>query len=125
MTDKREVLVIANAAAGSAEDKDVDLVLEVLAELASTEVVVPESGDEMAAAPRDGRGRDVVVMGGDGSLNWVLSTCVAEDLFGEIGSIGLVPMGTGIDFARGWGCPLTCAKLLRSPSLVSRRSATC
>ncbi|MBW8172613.1 hypothetical protein K0651_06060 [Ornithinimicrobium sp. Arc0846-15] len=106
MTDKREVLVIANAAAGSAKDEDVDLVLAVLAELASTEVVVPDSGEEMAAALRGAGGRDVVVMGGDGSLNWVLSTCAAEELFEHIGSIGLVPMGTGNDFARGMGLPM-------------------
>lgn len=106
MKDKREVLVIANAAAGSAKDEDVDLVLAVLADLASTEVIVPDSGDDMAAALRGAGGRDVVVMGGDGSLNWVLSTCVADDLFEYIGSIGLVPMGTGNDFARGTGLPL-------------------
>ncbi|MGB3763227.1 MAG: diacylglycerol kinase family protein, partial [Ornithinimicrobium sp.] len=82
------------------------LVLEVLREYAETEVVSPEDDDAMASALRSAEGRDVVVMGGDGSLNWVLGTCVSNDLFDAIGTIGLVPMGTGNDFARGMKLPL-------------------
>ncbi len=110
MSDNRSVLVIANAAAGSASTEDVDFVLDALSERAETEVVVPEDGDAMAQALRSARGRDVVVMGGDGSLNWVLGTCVEQDLFGGIGTIGLVPMGTGNDFARGMELPLDLIK---------------
>ncbi|MGB3762271.1 MAG: diacylglycerol kinase family protein, partial [Ornithinimicrobium sp.] len=79
MSDQPSILVIANAAAGSASDEDVDLVLEVLREYAETEVVVPEDDDAMASALRSAEGRDVVVMGGDGSFNWVLGTCVSHD----------------------------------------------
>lgn len=106
MSEQPSILVIANAAAGSASDDDVDLVLEALGGLAETEVVIPHDGNAMTRALRSAGGRDVVVMGGDGSLNWVLGTCVAEDLFEEIGAIGLVPMGTGNDFARGMELPL-------------------
>ncbi len=106
MNDKPSILVIANAAAGSASDEDTDLVLDALAEHAQTEVIVPDGEDEMVEALRGADGRDVVVMGGDGSLNWVLSTCIEHDLFGGLGAIGLVPMGTGNDFARGMGLPL-------------------
>ncbi len=106
MSDLPSILVIANAAAGSASDEDVDFVLEVLSELAETEVVVPEDADSMASALRSAQGRDVVVMGGDGSFNWVLGTCLSSDLFDGIGVIGLVPMGTGNDFARGMELPL-------------------
>jgi len=113
MSDKGSVLVIANAAAGSASDEDVDLVLEALGDRAETEVVIPDGGDEMAEALRSAQGRDVVVMGGDGSLNWVLSTCVEHDLFDGIGAIGLVPMGTGNDFARGMGLPLDLAEAVQ------------
>lgn len=110
MSDQRSVLVIANAAAGSASDEDVDLVLKALGDRVQTEVVVPDGDEEMAAALRSAQGRDVVVMGGDGSLNWVLSICVEHDLFDGIGAIGLVPMGTGNDFARGMDLPLDHAK---------------
>lgn len=106
MPEKRSILVIANAAAGSASDEDVDFVLHALGDRAETEVVIPDDDDAMAEALRSADGRDVVVMGGDGSLNWVLSTCVEHDLFGGLGSIGLVPMGTGNDFARGMELPL-------------------
>ncbi len=106
MSDQTSILVIANAAAGSASDDDVDVVLDALSEIAETEVVIPDDGDAMAEALRSAEGRDVIVMGGDGSLNWVLGTCVAHDLFDSIGAIGLVPMGTGNDFARGMELPL-------------------
>lgn len=98
--------MIANAAAGSASDEDVDFVLGALNDRAEAEVVIPDGDDAMAEALRSADGRDVVVMGGDGSLNWVLGTCVEHDLFGGIGAIGLVPMGTGNDFARGMELPL-------------------
>ncbi|MGB5953545.1 MAG: diacylglycerol kinase family protein, partial [Ornithinimicrobium sp.] len=106
MSAKDSVVVIANAAAGSAADEEVDQALKALGEQADTDVVVPDGDDEMEQALRDAEGRDVVVMGGDGSLNWVLATCWRLDLFGSIGSIGLIPMGTGNDFARGSGLPL-------------------
>lgn len=113
MPQKPSVLVIANAAAGSASDEDVDFVLSELRERAETEVVIPDDGEAMAQALRSAEGRDVVVMGGDGSLNWVLGTCVEHDLFGGIGTIGLVPMGTGNDFARGMELPLDLADAVR------------
>ncbi len=106
MPEKSSVLVIANAAAGSASDDDVDFVLDALRKRADTEVVIPDGDDAMVDALRSADGRDVVAMGGDGSLNWVLATCVEHDLFGGLGAIGLVPMGTGNDFARGKGLPL-------------------
>lgn len=104
------VVVIANAAAGSAAQEEVDRALQALAEHAHTDVVVPDGDEEMVQALRSADGRDVVVMGGDGSLNWVLTTCWHHDLFGGIGSVGLVPMGTGNDFARGAGLPLDIAE---------------
>jgi len=100
------VLVIANAAAGSAEDADVDRVLSTLASIAETDVVVPDGAEGMVTALTSAQGRDVVVMGGDGSLHWVLQTALEHDLLGDIGAVGLVPMGTGNDFARGIGLPL-------------------
>jgi len=100
------VLVIANAAAGSAEDEDVDRVLSTLASLAETDVVVPDGEEGMERALRSAQGRDIVVMGGDGSLHWVLQTASEHGLLDELGAIGLVPMGTGNDFARGMELPL-------------------
>jgi len=100
------VLVIANAAAGSAEDEDVDRVLSTLASLAETDVIVPDGAEGLEKALRSAKGRDVVVMGGDGSLHWVLQTASEHDLLDELGAIGLVPMGTGNDFARGMELPL-------------------
>jgi diacylglycerol kinase (ATP) len=100
------VLVIANAAAGSADDDDVDRVLSTLDSVAEIEVVVPDGDEGMQDALRSADGRDVVVMGGDGSLHWVLQTAHRHGLLEKIGTVGLVPMGTGNDFARGMGLPL-------------------
>ncbi len=105
-TSSDSILVIANAAAGSAADTDVQHVLDALKQRVHTDVAVPGSDEEMISVLRSAEGRSVVVMGGDGSLNWVLSTCLTNELFDDIGSIGLVPMGTGNDFARGMGLPL-------------------
>ncbi len=46
----------------------------------------------------------VVACGGDGTVNWVLSTIAALD-FPHTPKVGLIPLGTGNDAARyfGWG----------------------
>ena len=70
-----------------------------------TRVAVTETADELDAA-LDGRGEAVVVVaGGDGTLHAVVAALHRR---GELGGVtlGLVPLGTGNDFARGTGLPL-------------------
>ena len=59
----------------------------------------PRDGEAAAAqAVRDGCER-VFVAGGDGTLNEVVNGLLSEDALGNV-PIGLVPLGTGNDFAR-------------------------
>lgn len=97
--------MIANAEAGSAVDDAVATVERVLSGAASVEVVRPDGPDELEQVLADRRGREVVVLGGDGSLHLVVATLHRT---GELAStvLGLVPMGTGNDFARTLELPL-------------------
>ncbi|MFI7057292.1 diacylglycerol/lipid kinase family protein [Streptosporangium canum] len=99
-----ELLAIYNEEAGGVDDAARTAVLEVLR--GGADVVEAPAGqkdlDEMLDAHP---GRDVVVLGGDGSLH---VTVAALHRRGELDSrtVGLVPLGTGNDFARGLGIPL-------------------
>ncbi|MEV4189377.1 diacylglycerol kinase family protein [Streptosporangium canum] len=99
-----ELLAIYNEEAGGVDDAARTAVLEVLR--GGADVVEAPAGqkdlDEMLDAHP---GRDVVVLGGDGSLH---VTVAALHRRGELDArtVGLVPLGTGNDFARGLGIPL-------------------
>jgi len=99
------ILVISNAAAGSAAEDAVDEALEVLramTEVSVAETTKPEELDDVLA---DVGERSVVVAGGDGSLHAVMNALRRLDLLRST-RVGLVPLGTGNDFARGVGIPL-------------------
>lgn len=103
-------LLVANGAAGSAEREQVELAGAALAAggsaRGSVEVVGTSSPEEMDAALDRLDGRALVVAGGDGSLHvavhrlWLRGPEVLART-----PIGLVPLGTGNDFARGLGIP--------------------
>jgi YegS/Rv2252/BmrU family lipid kinase len=100
-------LVVANAEAGSAEGLD-----EALAVLSRAEVVRTNAPEELDAVLRQTGGRIVVVAGGDGSLHAVLAALHRLDALAS-SAIGVVPLGTGNDFARGAGIPLEPAAAAR------------
>ncbi|MFC7642081.1 diacylglycerol/lipid kinase family protein [Streptosporangium lutulentum] len=90
--------------AGSADDDVRTAVIETLrggADVVEAPVGEKDLEEMLDACP----GRDVVVLGGDGSLHVVVSTLYRR---GELDTrtVGLVPLGTGNDFARGLGIPL-------------------
>lgn len=99
------LLVITNDEAGSSGAADLDEVVSVLAGSYDVEVVQTADLDSLAATLSKRRGRDLVVIGGDGSLHAVADTLHrAGDLHGP--TVGLIPQGTGNDFARTLGLPL-------------------
>ncbi|KUG53459.1 hypothetical protein AVL62_01290 [Serinicoccus chungangensis] len=104
----RRVLVLSNSSAGSSEEEIVERVCRELESCspAGTEVVTPADDEEYAAAVASAVGRVVVVMGGDGSLHRLLQSVHDQDLLGRVGAVGVVPLGTGNDLARGAGIPL-------------------
>jgi diacylglycerol kinase (ATP) len=97
MTD---VLAIANAAAGTSTDEAQDAALAVLREHRDVEVATTSAPDELEAVLTDHPDvPTVVVLGGDGSLHAVVAALHADGRLGEV-AVGLVPLGTGNDFAR-------------------------
>ncbi|GAA3120533.1 diacylglycerol/lipid kinase family protein [Streptosporangium carneum] len=99
-----ELLAIYNEEAGGADEAARTAATEILragADVIDVPVGRKDLDEMLDASP----GADVVVMGGDGSLHVTVATLRRR---GELGSrtVGLVPLGTGNDFARGMGIPL-------------------
>jgi YegS/Rv2252/BmrU family lipid kinase len=98
-------LVIANASAGSADDDSLAAAVARLAEAGPVEVARTGSDDELDGALGHAADRLVVAAGGDGTIHAVVARLRALDLLGSA-PVGLVPLGTGNDLARGVGIPL-------------------
>lgn len=99
------LLAIANAAAGTADDESVEVAIAALREAYDVELVTtssPEEVDQALTAHPEVRG--VVVLGGDGSLHAVVAAIRKADRLDSL-IIGLVPLGTGNDFAATLGLP--------------------
>jgi YegS/Rv2252/BmrU family lipid kinase len=99
------LLLITNSEAGSNDEERLDQALAVLR--ASTDVEVAATADmgELDGVLHRRGGRQVVVAGGDGSLHAVIAALHRRHELAEA-VVGLVPLGTGNDFARGAGIPL-------------------
>ena len=99
------LLVIVNDDAGTTEQEALDRAVAVLERDASVEVAATSDPGELDSVLHRRGSRRVVVAGGDGSLHAVISAMHRRN---ELGSacVGLLPMGTGNDFARAMGIPL-------------------
>ncbi|KRA39457.1 diacylglycerol kinase [Nocardioides sp. Root614] len=100
--------MITNADAGTADDEALETALGVLRGATTVEVHATSSPDELDTV-LDGLGdlgdRRLVVVGGDGSIHAVVAALHRRnELTGRV--LGLVPLGTGNDFARTLGIPL-------------------
>ncbi|MGA8248420.1 MAG: diacylglycerol kinase family protein [Nocardioides sp.] len=99
------LLVITNDEAGTADDESLQSALAILRESCSVEVQSTSRPGELDGVLHRAASRRIVVAGGDGSLHAVVSALYRRhDLEGAV--IGLLPMGTGNDFARTLGIPL-------------------
>jgi diacylglycerol kinase (ATP) len=97
------LLLITNADAGGSEE--LGSALEVLESHASVEVAETSNPGELDGVLHRAGSRPIVVAGGDGSLHAVIATLHRRnDLTGKV--LGLLPLGTGNDFARTIGVPL-------------------
>ena len=99
------LLLIANSEAGSADERNLDQALSVLRQATDVEVAATSNPGELDGVLHRRGGRRVVVAGGDGSLHAVVAALHRRHELAET-VIGLVPLGTGNDFARGAGIPL-------------------
>ncbi|MEZ5093958.1 diacylglycerol kinase family protein [Nocardioides sp.] len=99
------LLVISNAAAGTADEETLERGLAVLRRHGSVEVATTGTLGELDSVLHRAGSRTIVVAGGDGSLHAVVSALHRRhDL--DRTTLGLLPLGTGNDFARSVGIPL-------------------
>jgi YegS/Rv2252/BmrU family lipid kinase len=99
------LLVITNAEAGTSDEETLELALAILREKASVEVQATSNPGELDGVLHRAGSRRIVVAGGDGSLHAVVAALHRRnDLKAAV--LGLLPLGTGNDFARGTGIPL-------------------
>ncbi|KQY57713.1 MULTISPECIES: diacylglycerol/lipid kinase family protein [unclassified Nocardioides] len=99
------LLVITNADAGSGDQDALETALEVLRARASVEVAATSNPGELDGVLHRAGSRRIVVAGGDGSMHAVVAALHRRnELAGTV--IGLIPLGTGNDFARGNGLPV-------------------
>ncbi len=99
------LLVITNADAGTSDEERLGLALEVMRGRASVEVAHTGNTGELDGVLHRAGSRRIVVAGGDGTLHAVLSVLHKRHELGR-NQIGLLPLGTGNDFARTNGIPL-------------------
>jgi diacylglycerol kinase (ATP) len=107
----RRLLVVTNSTAGAGSSGAASQAMAVLRSSgARVEVTTALSGaDRQAVLASLAGSHDVVVFGGDGTLHGVVNELSA---LGALPAtvVGLVPLGTGNDFARSLGIPLDPAK---------------
>lgn len=107
------LLVITNAAAGTSDEETLELALSVLREEVSVEVAQTSNPGELDGVLHRAGSRKLVVAGGDGSLHAVLNALHRRNEL-DRHVLGLLPLGTGNDFARGAGVPLDVEEAARA-----------
>ena len=97
--------MITNRDAGTADEEALDRALASLFDHASVEVTATAAPGELDGVLHRAGSRTIVVAGGDGSLHAVVAALYRRhDLKDAV--IGLIPLGTGNDFARAMDVPL-------------------
>ena len=99
------LLVITNSDAGTGDEESLQKALRVLRSHTSVEVQATSNPGELNSALHRAGSRRIVVAGGDGSLHAVVTTLYRRnDLKNAV--LGILPLGTGNDFARTNEIPL-------------------
>lgn len=98
-------VVLRNANAGSDAEDAIATVEQVLGRYGDVEVAATRSADECGEVCAGLGGRTLVVAGGDGSIHVAVGELLRADLLDDV-PVGVVPLGTGNDLARGLDLPL-------------------
>jgi diacylglycerol kinase (ATP) len=101
MPDRLTLLVNASAGGGRVLDRLPELI-SVLSKRGEVEVSTPATADALAHLARTAAaaGRTIIIAGGDGTVNRVLNA-----VKGFHATVGVLPVGSGNDFARCVGLP--------------------
>ena len=99
------ILLLTNVQAGSADDERLDVAIAALRTSATVDVRVTSRQGELEDVLDHLGHRQLVVAGGDGSLHGVVAALNRRDELRQT-VLGLIPVGTGNDFARALGIPL-------------------
>lgn len=110
MTD---TLVITNRDAGTNDREAIDAAVAVLRRHGEVTVQATGSPDELAEVLAKAEASRVVVAGGDGSIHAVVAALHRRGTLGHV-ELGLLPLGTGNDFARTLGIPLDAEEAARA-----------
>jgi diacylglycerol kinase family enzyme len=104
-------VVLANQAAGSVQERSLGDAVRELAQHGPTELHMTSGADDLDRELRDLGNRRPVVVGGDGSLHLAVNRMRVLGLSDV--PVGLVPLGTGNDLARGLRLSLDPAEAAR------------
>jgi len=99
------LLLITNSDAGTTDAENVQKALAVLRGATDVEVASTSNPGELDGVLHRRGGRRVVVAGGDGSIHAVVAALHRRQELKDT-VVGLIPLGTGNDFARGLDIPL-------------------
>lgn len=104
------MLAVVNASAGTAYRRSVDAVASFLASASarqgtSFELARTEDLDALDSALGGLDGRQLVLLGGDGSVHAAVQCLHQAGTLGSAGPIGIIPVGTGNDLARSLKLP--------------------
>jgi len=111
LQDGARIAFVVNPAARQGHDRrTIDAVVVGLRSRFAVDVVVPKSADDVErTVSASSTAHDaIVVAGGDGTVH--RAVC---GLDGSTTPLGVIPMGTGNDFARGCGIPTSPGKAMR------------
>ncbi len=99
------MLLITNTGAGGGQEEALEVALGVLREDADVEVASTSNPGELDGVLHRAGSRPIIVAGGDGSLHAVVAALHRRHELADR-TLGLIPLGTGNDFARTLGIPL-------------------
>ena len=97
-------LLLSNRTAGSSDDKLVAKIADVLSDGYDVVDASPAGSSELDTVLSSFDGERIIVAGGDGSLHVLINALANLGRLSDV-VVGLVPLGTGNDFALGLGLP--------------------
>lgn len=100
------VLVLTKPSTTRSREQQVEAALQAMRERAEVQLVTTDGASDLERAVLGHDADRVVVMGGDGSVHALAQLLHDAGRLTDAAPVGIVPLGTGNDLARGLGLPL-------------------